>query len=89
MDESSPLELTPLIQELLSIIKATCRPSNPGWQTAFVDHIHQLFYQPPKDGEDFTAKYETIKHMRLLSVERTQSKRRPSAGVKTITNFGQ
>ena len=80
-------EVTPLIQELLSIVRSTCRPSNADWATSFVQQIEELFYRPPAQGDQITAVSETTRHMRLLAVERLMTIRpRPNHG-NTIHNF--
>lgn len=88
MSQTPNRELTPLVEELLTIVAKTCKPSNQNWQSEFIDTIYLAFYCYPNEGQPITSADESKREMRLISVEKAISlKKRPTA-TKTISNFG-
>lgn len=80
-------QLTPLIEELLSIVQKTCCPSNKDWQAEFVNQIRNVFYVTPSSGMPIHAEDEVKRDMRLLAVERIVTSRQQRTKSITIDTF--
>lgn len=66
-------ELTPLLEDLLTIVRDTCAPAATGWQQALLQRLYAEFYSPVVAGGLIAAADEERKHLRLLAVERRLS----------------
>lgn len=70
-------KVTPLLEDLLSIVRDTCAPSATGWQQTLLERLYAEFYTTVQPGSPIEAEDEEKQHLRLLAVERRISAREP------------
>jgi hypothetical protein len=80
-------QLTPLLEDLLSIVRDTCAPAATGWQQALLQRLYVEFYTPVGPGVQITAEDEEKQHLRLLAVERRISARESLPSADGGTNW--